>query len=646
MSAFIVASKFTAKDAFTKVVDKLASKTRKFASTSSAAFKKASTAVTGFETRVSSALGKLGLTTGLIAGLSIVTLFNLGSAAVVKYDSNIQSLQAITGVTGKQFETFESQINDVSKAMFVSGDVVAKSFEQIGSAKPELLGNAAALAAVSRAAITLSKASRDDLQSSTASVTSVLNQFELQASASSRVINVLAAGAKEGAAAIPLIAESINRFGAVAKASNVTLEESVSLVEILAEKSIVGADAGTSLRNVINKLAAAKALPKTALDAMTKFGVNLDVVADKTIPFKTRLAELAKIQNDADALTKVFGVENLLAGQIILKNVEKFDKLTGKVTATNEATKQASINNRSFVVALENTKAAFQNVFIAANQSSGALSGLGSVLNFASEHMSFLVGTAGLVIGSLLAISAVTKIVAAGYTVYAVVLGIMAATNSAFVVSANASKTAMLSMAIATKVITFATSIWTGVQWALNAAQAANPAVWIILAIIAAIAVVVLAVKNWGKITEWISNKWRALGKFFNRINWVALFRKTGAAIIKFLLTPLRLVLKLISKIPGAVGAAAQGALSGVDAMISKVAGEQNILATVTNDERQNTQPLSTALVREQNQAARTEFVSRQEGNIGVTIKDDTGRAEVESTGNVPFRLATTTGGF
>jgi hypothetical protein len=66
-------------------------------------------------------------------------------------------------------------------------------------------------------------------------------------------IDALAAGAKYGAAAIPEVSEAMVKFGAAAKAANVSVIESTALIETLAEKGLKGAEAGTAIRNVLLK---------------------------------------------------------------------------------------------------------------------------------------------------------------------------------------------------------------------------------------------------------------------------------------------------------------------------------------------------------------------------------------------------------
>lgn len=71
---------------------------------------------------------------------------------------------------------------------------------------------------------------------------------------------------------------------------------------------------------------------------------------------------------------------------------------------------------------------------------------------------------------------------------------------------------ASAAQAVQQKTIAAATKVWTGVQWLLNAAMAANPVILITLAIIALIAIIVLIATK----TNWFQNIWKALVRAFD----------------------------------------------------------------------------------------------------------------------------------
>lgn len=291
------------------------------------------------------------------AAAAVVDFAKESVAAFSEFEDAALSLQSITGVGAEGLELYGDAAKRLAGETKFAASETVKAFELIGSAQPALLKNQEALVGVTEAAITLAEASGQTLPEAATNLTGALNQFGAGADQANRFINTLAAASLEGAAAIPNVTIALKQFGAVAAANNVNIEESAALIEVLAEKSIQGAEAGTALRNVLLRLSAADALPKDAIDRLTAAGVSLDILSDKSIPVADRLQELSKIVDDQTTLVKVFGAENVVAGQIVLGNVDKFRQLTDAVTGTDTAFTQAATRSAS----LSNTLAKVGN---------------------------------------------------------------------------------------------------------------------------------------------------------------------------------------------------------------------------------------------------------------------------------------------
>ena len=314
--------------------------------------------------------GALGITAG-IAG--VVAALKGAFSTFKDFEKSLSNLSSITGATGKDLEFYKEQAIAIGSSTTLSASQTVEAFKLIGSAKPELLANKEALAAVTREAITLAEAAGLELPTAAKSLTNALNQFNLPAEEAGRVINILAAGSKFGAAAIPEISEALTKFGVAAKSANITVEESVGAIELLAEKGIEGAEAGTKLRNVFGTLDIAKALPPKAAKELAKFGVNLDIVTDSSLTLEERLTELGKIQDDAVALTRVFGKENKIAGQSVLQNIGRIAELTEQVTGTNTAIEQANINVDNLDGSLKGLSSAYEGLILSIESGDGAL---------------------------------------------------------------------------------------------------------------------------------------------------------------------------------------------------------------------------------------------------------------------------------
>jgi len=285
-----------------------------------------------------------------IVGIAGIAISGLTSAVTSWYTNNKQmekslsSLRSITGASIEDIKFYKQEALEMAKTSTYSAMQIVEGYQLIGSARPELLKNKEALSQVTKETLTLAEAGQIEMTTSAAAMAGMLNQFNLTAADSSRIINTLAAGSKEGAAEIQDITLSIDKFGTVAASNNVKIEESVGLTELLAEKNLKGAEAGTQLRNVLLNVATASSLPKEAQMAMEKYGVNLSIVENKALPLQERLKELSKVQGDQNALVKIFGKENVVAGQTILQNLGRLDELTKAVTGTNVAYEQAAIN--------------------------------------------------------------------------------------------------------------------------------------------------------------------------------------------------------------------------------------------------------------------------------------------------------------
>ena len=330
-------------------------------------------------------LGQLGLAFGVFTILKDV--FNI----VKTNEEAMASLAAITGLSGAEFDKFKDKANEVASDLRMSSTEVAKAFELIASAQPALLKDADALAAVTEQAIILNKAIKGDLSETSLALVGVMNQFGESAEEAARIINILAAGSQAGAATVNQINESMVKFGTTAKIQNVSIEESVGLIETLGEKAIFGADAGTALRNILLNMSSIDALPPKALAALDKYGVNTDIVKDKTLSFEERLRELSKIAGDSTAIMQVFGKENTTAATVLLNSVDTYSKMTDAVTGTSVATEQAAVNSDTLSNILLELRAAWENLVVKWSEGTDVLGGLKSVLRFVADNLELII---------------------------------------------------------------------------------------------------------------------------------------------------------------------------------------------------------------------------------------------------------------
>lgn len=264
-----------------------------------------------------------------------------------KLESSQANLKSLTGLDDDSISWLTEQAKKLSTTMTKEGlrvrasaNEILEAYMLVGGAKAELLDNKEALAAVTEEAMRLQAAAGDiTLAEAVDAVTLSLNQFGAPAEDAARYVNVLAAGSKEGASGIASITAAIQRSGVAAAGANVSIEETVALIETLAYKGITDEVAGTALK---------------------KFFLVLQTGADDTNPKVVGLAKAlenlkAKNMGAAD-IKKMFGEEGYNAAAVILQNTDMVNRLTEAVTGTNIAFEQSAINSNTAAAALDQAR--------------------------------------------------------------------------------------------------------------------------------------------------------------------------------------------------------------------------------------------------------------------------------------------------
>ena len=402
-------------------------------------------------------------------------LFSASAQVGADYEKSLLDVAAITGITGDDLDKLGDKARNLAKEFGGTASDNLSTFQTILSRLGPQIGESdEALAKMGSYANTLAKTMGGDVVGATDALTTSMLQFKVDlqnpiaaAGEMERMMNVMAAGAKEGAAEVPQIAQALVQAGGAAKLSNVSFEETNAALQALAQSGKYGAEAGVGLRNVLIKMNAPSALSKEATNMLAAYGVNMQKVSDTTVPFAERLKELQKIGQNTDALAAVFGAENIQAAQGLINTADAQAELTQQISGTNVATEQASIVMSGWSEWLGRCKAWLDD------------------LKIGSFSFTKVLGVVGDSLGGVVS-----------------VLGDMGSAYSGFAPVLKGVGTWLRQTVVAQKLLVVWTKVVTAVQWLWNAAMTANPIGIIIVAIGALVAGIVwLAnkVSGWGE---------------------------------------------------------------------------------------------------------------------------------------------------
>lgn len=279
-----------------------------------------------------------------------------------EYDFGLAELSAVTGTVGSDLSDLGKTARLVGKESGLGATASLEAFKLLASQIEVDKIGLAGLKELQLKTITLAQASPQlGMAGAANALAGTINQFGLEASQAGRIMNVLAAGSKYGAAEIPDLAQSFKVVGSSAAAAGLSVESTAGALEVLSKNNLKGSEAGTAFRNVLLKMS-------------TELGFDF-----KVTKLSDALGTLQGKEGDAAYMAKLFGVENMAAAQFLIKNAKAVDEMTEKVTNTTVATEQAAIMNQTWAHKADVFKAKLNDLAIGFSQNNAGLLNMASV---------------------------------------------------------------------------------------------------------------------------------------------------------------------------------------------------------------------------------------------------------------------------
>ncbi|MCK9452864.1 MAG: phage tail tape measure protein [Bacteroidales bacterium] len=410
-----------------------------------------------------------------------------GAKAGLELDKSMADLEAITGLTGDKLKEVEGYARQSAKTFGGSAAQGVESYKLILSQlAPEIAEVPTALSAMGKHVNVLSKTMGGNATAAAEVLTTALNQYQVSlddptkaSEKMAEMMNVMAAAAKVGSAELPAIKQALEQSGMAAKMSGVSFEELNASIQVLDKAGKKGAEGGVAIRNALSILGQGRFMPKKTAEALMGAGIDIEALGDKSLTLAERLKMLQPVMNDSALIGEIFGRENSNAGTALIAGVSKIEEYTEAVRGTQTATEQANIVMESQSEKLARVRAAFDNIKIS------MFNALGAALPYMQVSMEILVPLSQ----SIPLFSALGSMIQ-------------------YVTNAEKMKAAW------DGVLAAKTTILTGATWLWNAALAANPIIWVVLAIGALVAALVLA---WNKL-DWfrggVMAAWETIKQF------------------------------------------------------------------------------------------------------------------------------------
>lgn len=300
----------------------------------------------------------------------------------VSLNAELMQLSAITGESGKGLREIEGYARDLAKEFGIDAAGGVRSFSLLLSQlSPELAKEPKLLKEMGRNVAILSKQMGGDMASAAELLTTAMNQYGVNTDDAdgataemSRMMNVMAAAAREGSAEMPQIQEAIKNAGMAANAAGVSFEEMNAAIQLLDKAGKKGAEGGVALRNVLAIMSREDFMPKRVQEALQQAGVDTKILADHNRSLTERLNALKPILNDSALLSGMFGMENQNAARALIEGTQQIDQWTAAITGTNTAVEQANTIMQSYEEQQARIRAKIDDVKIAVFEATSGFS--------------------------------------------------------------------------------------------------------------------------------------------------------------------------------------------------------------------------------------------------------------------------------
>ena len=356
----------------------------------------------------------------------------------INFGQSMADLSSITGIAGDDLKALGENARKVGQDSGLGAGTAARAYAILASQIDVAVIGMAGLNNLQEKSVTLAQASGMSIDAAATSLAGTINQFGLSANEAERVINVLAAGSKYGAAEIEELSQSFKVAGSAASVMGLTVEQSAGALEVLSKANLKGSEAGTALRNIILKL-------------NTELGVDLSRTS-----LSTALDALKPRLTDATYLSKIFGMENVAAAQYLIQNSSAVEEMTRKVTGTNVAQEQAAVRTDTTAHKMEILRAKVDDIKISFANSLGPMSAYASVVGENAVVLAsfYQLGTGAMSMLSKYHIAAKTAVVA--QMAFNSILKFGKATVLSYAMNVNLARNSIVATTGATKLMNIA----------------------------------------------------------------------------------------------------------------------------------------------------------------------------------------------
>ena len=259
--------------------------------------------------------------------MSVTTVIGGVGVAAVKtaadFDSAMSQVAAVSGATGKDFDTLRNKAREMGAKTKFSATEAAEAMNYMAMAGWKTEDMLDGIEGV----MNLAAASGEDLATTSDIVTDALTAFGLSAKDSGHFADILAAASSNANTNVSMMGETFKYCAPIAGALGFSAEDTAEAIGLMANAGIKSSQAGTALRTIMNNLAGDVKISGKAIGDVTIATTNADSsmrdLSDILADCRSAFGNLTESEK-AQAAESLVG-KNAMSGFLALMNAGEDD---------------------------------------------------------------------------------------------------------------------------------------------------------------------------------------------------------------------------------------------------------------------------------------------------------------------------------
>jgi hypothetical protein len=512
MSTFTVPTIFTAVDKFTAPMRKMTAATKQFTNKAAAGvdrldrrLRKLTPSLSGVGKQMLAFAGTAALISGISGAVTIVKDFEQANANLAaKMGVNITQNKALTDDAIRLGSVTAKTASEVSELQFAYAGLGFTQEQILQATEATINGSVGMNASLAETAELAGAVVSTFDNFTTVNTPEILDKMTLATQKSALTFEKLSAG-------LPNVAGAANAAG-------VDFDTLLALMGKLSDAGIDASASGTALKNIFIK------------------------AAEKGSSYSEILEDIAGSQDQLTAAVDATGKIAAVSAAVLSQKLSETSKLTNILKNDFDGVAKAAADTSldTFEGSLTLLGSAYEGLLLDINNSTGALGGFRTLIDFVTNNIKTIAIVIGVAAGAFLALKIGVLAAQGAMFAYNVVVGVSQVMSATQATSIGASNVAMKAQMIASYAVAAAQWVMAGglgaaatATWVFTAALLANPITWIILAIVALIAALVALVVYFEDIVNWVKESDSMFAKFIRAslLPIILIFKAIGWAI-------------------------------------------------------------------------------------------------------------------